>query len=501
LSSEQQIRLAIDHLREGVQLIDRQWRYVYVNAAAAEHGRSTPERLIGCTMMECYPGIEATDLFRALERVMQTGRAETFSNVFRYATGEERWFDIVIDPVPDGICVLSMDVTEHRAALERHEAFRDRAAFAIEAAGAGIWEFNVVTGTVRWSDSVGGMLGHAGEFEGTLDDFRRRIHPDDLAMVDAAVARSIAHNEPYRAHFRVVWPDGSVRWLAATGRVTTNAEGRPIAILGIAIDITSRKLLEQQLQQAQKMESLGQLAGSIAHDFNNVLTAILGFSELLLAEADPGDARRAAVEEIKKAAGSGKHLTTQLLAFSRRQPLEPKRVHLNDIVRGSEGIIRQLLGKGIVLETRLAPRVPPVHGDAGQLQQILVNLAVNARDAMPNGGRLLIETAEGGREEDHPIVGGRPVAVARYVVLTVTDTGVGMPPEILTRVFEPFFSTKGPEKGTGLGLSTVYGIVRQSGGYVDVTSAPGAGTTFRIGLPGTDDPVLSPHEGSMDAKQ
>lgn len=220
------------------------------------------------------------------------------------------------------------------------------------------------------------------------------------------------------------------------------------------------------------MEALGQLAGSVAHDFNNVLTAILGFGELLADSLPPGHPGREDVAEIMKAGESGRRLAKQLLVFSRQQPLEPKLVALNDIIRGSEGILQQLLGKRVRLEICLGAMAGRVHADVGQLQQILVNVAVNARDAMPNGGLLRIETSAEQRDED-----------GVYTMLTVTDTGIGMPPDVIARIFEPFFTTKGPEKGTGLGLSTVYGIVRQSGGHIDLTSTPGAGTTFRIALP------------------
>jgi signal transduction histidine kinase len=230
------------------------------------------------------------------------------------------------------------------------------------------------------------------------------------------------------------------------------------------------------------MESLGQLASGIAHDFNNVLTAILGFSDLLLEQLSPQDPRAQDAAEIRKAAESGQRLTRQLRAFSRQQPIEPTRLNLNKIVNESRGILQRLLGTRVQLETVLASSVGDVWADAGQLQQILVNLGVNARDAMPDGGRLTIETSEKiwGAEyrATHP-----DVMAGSYVVLAVTDTGTGMSAETKARIFEPFFTTKGPDKGTGLGLATVYGIVRQSGGFIDVASTVGHGTTFRIHLP------------------
>jgi signal transduction histidine kinase len=234
------------------------------------------------------------------------------------------------------------------------------------------------------------------------------------------------------------------------------------------------------------MESMGPLAGGIAHDFNNVLTAILGFSDLLLKDLDPADLRARDVTEIRKAGESGQRLTRQLLAFSRQAALDPSALDLNAVVRSSQGLLKQLLGSSVRLELRLQEPLADVWADAGQMQQILVNLAVNARDAMAHRGQLCIETSTVTRAETPDAI--RPERLigplaGPQVVLAVTDTGTGMSPETIARIFEPFFTTKGPDKGTGLGLSTVYGIVRQSGGMVDVTSTPGQGTTFRIHLP------------------
>ena len=391
------------------------------------------------------------------------------------------------DPAIGAIVATFRDVTDQRVLDSRHREFRDLAQFAIDAAEAGIWEFDLLTRRVRWSNTTGVMLGRPGEFEGTIEEVLACVHPDDLEMVEAAISQSIQHDEPYRPEFRVVWPDGSVRWLTSKGRIIRSDTRVPINMVGITIDVTFRKHLEQQLQQAQKLESLGQLAGSIAHDFNNVLTGIVGFSELLLAESASGDRRAADIAEIRKAALSGQRLTQQLFAFSREQTIEPTRLDLNAAIATSEGILRQLLGQRVMLETRLDANLGPVWADAGHIQQILVNLSVNARDAMPNGGHLIIETSEETRRGDL-LIRGETVPAGRYMVLTVTDTGSGMPPEIVARIFEPFFTTKPNDKGTGLGLSTVYGIVRQSRGYIDVTSAPGIGTTFRIGLRQLDDP-------------
>ncbi len=244
-----------------------------------------------------------------------------------------------------------------------------------------------------------------------------------------------------------------------------------------------RLQLQQDLARAQKLEAIGRLAGGVAHDFNNVLTAILGSAELLMLDTPPGEHAREEVEIIRDAAIRAQDLIRQLLAFSARQVLQPVVLDLNDLITDLGRMLRRLIGEDLTLDTDLAPDLCAVRADPGQVEQVLVNLAVNARDAMPDGGRLAIRTANVDATD------GGDVPAGPYVLIEVTDTGTGMDAPTLARVFEPFFTTKERGKGTGLGLASVYGIVRQSGGHIAVTSTPGVGTSFRIHLPRVDAPV------------
>jgi two-component system cell cycle sensor histidine kinase/response regulator CckA len=258
--------------------------------------------------------------------------------------------------------------------------------------------------------------------------------------------------------------------------------GRVISVDSLITDITQLKVLESQLRQAQKMEAVGQLAGGIAHDFNNILTAIIGYSHLLLMKMEAGNPDRPFMEQIISSSERAAHLTHSLLAFSRKQVVDLKPIYLNDIIRRLEHLLGRVIGEDVEFETILAEERLPILADSMHIEQVLMNLAANARDAMPNGGTLRIktETVIIGEDFVRTHSYGRP---GTYASLSVTDTGIGMEENIKRRIFEPFFTTKEVGKGTGLGLSMVYGIIKQHNGYITVDSEPGKGTTFRIYLP------------------
>ncbi|HET7229654.1 MAG TPA: PAS domain S-box protein [Longimicrobium sp.] len=401
--------------------------------------------------------------------------------------------NLLEDPAVRGIVYNTRDITVRRAGEEALRSRERHFRSLIENA------HDIITvlegdGDVRFvSPSVERTLGYARERLAGVYLFEL-VHPDDVPAVLEVFDRAIrSPGEPQWLEFRIRHAGGSYRVLEA---ICTSLLHDP-AVAGIVVnsrDVTDRRnaeealrLSQQQLLQAQKMDAVGRLAGGVAHDFNNLLTAIRGNAELLLFDIPAGDPRREDVEEIRKAADRAAALTRQLLAFSRRQVLQPRVLDLNDVVQEMERMLRRLIGEDVELVTRLAPGVEQVRADPGQVEQVVLNLAVNARDAMPGGGKLIVETANAELDEEmkrtHPYV-----VPGRYVMLCVSDTGQGMDPETRERAFEPFFTTKPAGRGTGLGLSTVYGIVKQSGGFIWLDSELGRGTRVRIYLP----PVAAP---------
>ncbi|HKY21459.1 MAG TPA: response regulator [Vicinamibacterales bacterium] len=369
------------------------------------------------------------------------------------------------------------------AALKESE---ERTRFALEAARVGVWEASLTTDTTRWSATAEALHGLSpGSFGGTFAAFLDRIHPDDRERVRTEAQR---HHPDWTILYRTNWPDGTLHWISETGRTFFDESGTPIRAAGISMDVTERQHLEEENRQSQKVEAIGQLAGGIAHDFNNLLTAIQGYAELLCDDLGAESPHQRDLREIRMAADRAASLTRQLLAFSRRQILNPRLIDLRESLRGLESMLNRLIGEHITVTLRMADKLACVKADPGQIEQVILNLALNARDAMPDGGSLLLEVAT---VELDNAYGRRHISVlpGHYVMLAVSDTGVGMDSATQRRIFEPFFTTKPEGRGTGLGLSTVYGIVKQSGGYIWVYSEPGKGTTFKVYLPSVDEPA------------
>jgi signal transduction histidine kinase/CheY-like chemotaxis protein len=393
---------------------------------------------------------------------------------------------------------LEHEILERQHAESALRTAEERMRFALEAAGVGVWDIDYTTGVLRWSEILEAQYGlQPGTFGGTFEAFTARIHPDDRESVLETLAKAMKSGADFTVEHRTIWPDNTVRWLSGAGRIHLAGNGEPVRGLGISTDLTERRTLEAQYLQAQKMEAIGRLAGGVAHDFNNLLTVIIGYCELLLADLDPRDPRHDDISEIQKAGTSAAGLTRQLLAFSRKQIIEPTRLDLNAVVTTMLPMLGRLIGVDLKIVHRLAPELALLKADRGQMEQILMNLAVNARDAMPTGGTLTIETGNIELDE-HYSKKHFSVKPGPYVVLTVTDTGAGMTPAVQARLFEPFFTTKEAGQGTGLGLATVHGIVSRSGGSVNVYSELGRGTSFKVYMPRADGSAAIPEAPTVD---
>jgi len=398
---------------------------------------------------------------------------------------------------------LAKSFDEMAAALETREFERSladealmesekRLQLVLQGSMDGFWDWNMKTREVRHSDRWAEMLGYRpDEIEHHVRSWKSLVHPNDLPDVLNVFKEHLeGRRSLYQIEYRMRSKSGKWRWILDRGRVVERSEGgKPLRMAGTATDITEqkriaeeKKQLEKQLIQAQKMEAVGQLAGGIAHDFNNVLTAIVGYGNLLLMKIESDDFLKQYAGQILAAAERGASLTKSLLAFSRRQDMNPEAVGLNEIIRNLQKLLERLIGEDIELTTALSDREPVIMADSGQIEQIIMNLVTNARDAMPEGGRLSIRT-----ETIEQLAASEPYPgldkPGRFALLSISDTGTGMEQSVQEKIFEPFFTTKEVGKGTGLGLAMVYGIVQQHGGHITVSSSKGSGTTFSIYLP------------------
>jgi PAS domain S-box-containing protein len=477
--------------QEGIVVVDELQRCVLWNPFMERLSGIPARDVVGKPLMQATSLGLLTEL-EAMERALAGQHVE--DDVERpTSSGNMAWWLVTHTPLRNadggikGAIVTVHDITELKRTEQALRESQKRTSTALAALGVGVWEIDLETGAVAWTENVSPLLASSPDSIRALDDIIDRIHPDDRAATMTAIEQAIATRGDFDVESRVALPDGAVRWMRSKGRVVPDPVAGSERLIGVTSDVTGRHLLEKQFLQAQKMEAVGQLAGGVAHDFNNLLTAILGYSAIVR-EGIGDPVGRKNVDEVMKAAMRATTLTKQLLAFSRPEAPEVVVLNANEVVQDLLDMLRRLIGEDVILTTTLAERLHSIRIDRGQLEQVIVNLVVNARDAMPRGGRLDIDTANVHITSNVSAHGG-PIPPGDYVTLAVSDSGIGISDKVRAHLFEPFFTTKGRGKGTGLGLATVHGIVTTAHGFIDVESEIGEGSTFKVYWPKSIDPA------------
>ena len=622
--SEIRFRSTLDNMLEGCQIISFDWQYIYVNNSVLKQGHKTKEALLGHTMMEVYPGIEKTDMFKKLSRCMTDRVPVRFNNDFEYPDGSTGYFELNVQPVPEGIFILSIDKTLDRLAEEalrkqnekmlaltdsnivgiilanykgevlhandyylnllglsrtdfnrgkvnwrkltpdewlpadenalkqlkktgrcepyEKEYFRSDgvrvpvlltdtvvsesenmiAAFVLdmskqkesekrfrtvfEQTAVGVISASVTGRILEANEKICQILGYKIDELKTLTIFDI-THPDDVYLDKAYIDKVVDGDiDSYEIEKRFIHKNGHPVYVRIFSNIVRNNDGSAKYTVAVISDISQklenekkRRNLENQLIQAQKMEAVGSLAGGVAHDFNNMLTVIKGYCGIILDSKVP-DNIKIPIEQIKLAGEKAAGLTSQLLAFSRKQIIKPVILDLNKVIKEQMKMLGRLLGEDIEISIILDSKPVKIKADQGQIDQIIMNIAINARDAMPLGGKLTVETCINEFDDDY-LKTHNDIINGRFAMLAITDTGTGMNEATRLRIFEPFFTTKDRGSGTGLGLATVFGIVKQNKGFIYVYSEEKQGTTFKIYLPLIEKDDTEIHETYKDIRK
>ncbi|HMG76583.1 MAG TPA: PAS domain S-box protein [Pyrinomonadaceae bacterium] len=486
--AEENYRAIFQNAIEGIFQATPEGRFLTVNPALARIlGYDSPEEVIEkITDVEHQLYVHPESRAEAARLEKESGTLQGFEFEAYRKDGEKIWLSANRRAVCDegGVVLYREGSIEDISVRKRgeHELSKSEERYRdlVENAHDIIYSQDL-EGNYTSMNKAGAMITGYTVDEALKLNLSQTVAPEFLSNAREMLRRKLAGDLVTAYEIELLAKDGHRITVEANTKLVFH-DGVPVGVQGIARDVTERKQLEEQLRQSQKMEAIGQLAGGVAHDFNNLLTAINGYSGLALQRIDDNHPLRSYLEEIKKAGDRAANLTRQLLAFGRKQILQPLPINLNDVVTDMSKMLRRLIGEDVQLTAKLNPALKKIKADPGQIEQVLVNLVVNARDAMPQGGILTIETATVDLDQEYA---GRHVGVlpGQYVMLAVSDTGTGIDEATQARIFDPFFTTKEKGKGTGLGLSTVYGIVKQSGGSIWVYSEPGHGTTFRVYLP------------------
>jgi two-component system cell cycle sensor histidine kinase/response regulator CckA len=490
-SYEGRYRALFEYAPDGILIADANSYYLDANPSMCRMLGMTRAELIGKHASDIVAPQEIEHIAPALARVLAR---EDYARLwlFRRKDGSVFPAEVTGRMMPDGALMgVVRDITERRAAEHALHEREAQLELASKVAKLGAWTIDVANGRTWWSNELRAMRGLAPGVELTRELAIECYAPEYRELIVARSRACALEGIPFDVEVQVLTGADAHAWERVIGQAERDADGRIVRVYGTVQDIDEQRTLHDQMQQAQKMEAIGQLAGGVAHDFNNMLSVILGYAELAQQKMAADAPGRAELVEIQRAAQRSAELTRDLLAFSRKQLVRPRAVDVAQVVQNMENLLRRLLGEDVELLLDMDGDTPTVLVDPKQVEQVLMNLSVNARDAMPQGGKLHIEVSSFdvdvayARRE-------RELRPGRYTTLAVTDSGVGMDSATRRRVFEPFFTTKAQGKGTGLGLSTVFGIVKQCRGHITVYSEPGHGSTFRVYLPSVDAPPEAP---------
>ncbi len=476
---------------DAVFVKDLEGRYLMINSAGARFLGHTVDEVIGRTDAELFVPEVGRDIMERDRKVIESGGVQTYEE-FGTAAGVTRLYSATKGPFHDpsglvvGLLGICRDITDRKRAEEEIRQSEQKLQMHIENTPLAVVEWDLDFRVVTWNPAAERIFGYT-RTEAIGQHGHFIVPPDVRPAVDRVWQDLLTTKKGGKrgAANDNVTKDGRLISCEWYNTPLIDDAGRVLGVASLVQDVSERVGLEERLRQSQKMEAVGRLAGGVAHDFNNLLTVIIGYTQILADGVPSGSRLAESAAQIKSAADRAAGITRQLLAFSRKQVLSPRIINLNDIVLNLDSLLRRLIGEDIEVITMPANGLGSVRADPGQIEQVLMNLALNARDAMPQGGTLTLETANVDLDEayagEH-----QPIGPGHYVMLVVSDNGHGMTPEVRARVFEPFFTTKEVGKGTGLGLSTVYGIIKQSGGYIWVYSEPGRGTSFKIYFPRVD---------------
>jgi len=502
-ASERRFRSLVQNSSDLVIIVDRDGTIRYASDSARRVVGHEPDALIGTSLLSIISERDHDPVQELLLHI--DGKPSVSSPIeftLRHPDGSFVWLEAVgsnllSDATIGGIVLNARDVSERkradRALRESEERYRDLFDNASDLVCVTAPDGSLLYVNHAWQQGTGYGESDIGRMQ--LSDI---VHPDSRHHYDAVLQRVLAGERLDHVELIFLPKDGPP--ITVEGNLScTCKDGEPAVVRGIYRDITERKRMEEHLRRTERMQAAGKLAGGVAHEVNNMMTGVIGFSEFLLRTLDADDPRREDVEEVIKAGTRAADVTRQLLAFTRQQFLRPKIMEINAVVSDLEKMLRRSLGEDHYLELRLSPAAGRLRADRGQLEQVLINLVLNARDAMTGHGRVTIETASATWDQAYTDRhSGVDIPLGRYVMLAVADTGCGMDPEVQARIFEPFFTTKMVGQGTGLGLSTVYGIVKQSGGFIWAYSEPGQGSVFKVYLPEAS--AILPSEAGADGE-